>query len=177
MDLLTPWMGRFSWSGFLKYGDWDFFENFFCCVFAISFSPVILIACLLPSLRIPSCTHLTGNLKWGNEKIGNFQISLWRINIQKLHCIFMHTLDVGQRVDKAIVHSVPLRSAPFYDAGQEMSWGWLSVPQQREGRSGAVEVYILLPCVYPSGGIPLSFGIWRLTRSSPLLCEVDIIPL
>lgn len=63
MDLLTPWMGRFSWSGFLKYGDWDFFENFFCCVFAISFSPVILIACLLPSLRIPSCTHLTGNLK------------------------------------------------------------------------------------------------------------------
>lgn len=46
------------------------------------------------------------------QKNGNFQMSLGRLNIQKLSCIFMYSLDIGQGMDKATVHSASLRSAP-----------------------------------------------------------------
>ena len=89
----------------------------------------------------------------------------------------MHALDVAQSVDKAIIHQYLWGQHLFMMLDKKWAEGDHQFSNRGRVGVGAVEVYILRPCVYPSGGILLSFGICHLIWSSRLLCEVDIIPL
>ena len=83
--------------------------------------------CLYPSVRKP------GIRKWKTWQFKNISVEA-QYPEASLH--FYACTRCWAECGQGYHPSVPLRSAPFYDAGQEMSWGWPSVLQQREGRSG-----------------------------------------